>query len=618
MLLHELSGFPVHQFAFGAIGAALGFGGFRGDFFKGLVRRENSFSASQRGGVHLRCWRSTVGILERPFQNPVNNEVRITPNGRSEVGVLVKAESKMAERLGGVAGLLEGTQHEVGDDALFRLADDLFNQALIVLRRDTQVAGRERHLHAALEAVAAGVRAAGFRRRRNAAMANGDFALVQIFDAERVTEGAGQLFKLKNFPSVGLLMNAMERFDTAAKKIRGDSAIGGEDELFNEAVSDVALAAGDVGHALLVVELYDRFGEIEVDGAALVAAGVEEQSEFLHVAKTGRERGVTLGHLGVAVENFVDVGVGHALGGTNDTRSHARGFHVAGGVEFHQRAHDQAIFTGLERAHAVRKSFRKHRDSAVGEVNGSAAETRFLVERRGGSNVVPDVGDVNLQVPAAVGAMLDIDGVVKIARGFSIDGDDRQVAEIFAASTLRFADGLRAALGFVKNLGREDMRQMMLADDDFRVDAEFARTAENFDDAACRRCASVRITEKLHVDDSAVELWHGGIRHDEAVAIMVENEAACDFVMTRERLRVARGVLGSFLDRRAAFGLAAREAVSPSRQFLDGAALFELGKHFEQGAIVGLFQMEAPGNVSGGDGDASNLQKTQYVIGTQL
>ncbi len=28
MLLHELSGFPVHEFAFGAIGAALGFGGF--------------------------------------------------------------------------------------------------------------------------------------------------------------------------------------------------------------------------------------------------------------------------------------------------------------------------------------------------------------------------------------------------------------------------------------------------------------------------------------------------------------------------------------------------------------------------------------------------------------
>ena len=68
--------------------------------------------------------------------------------------------------------------------------------------------------------------------------------------------------------------------------------------------------------------------------------------------------------------------------------------------------------------------------------------------------------------------------------------------------------------------------------------------------------------------------------------------------------------------RRAVFGLAAGEAVSPSRQFLDGAALLELGEHFEQGAIVGLFQMEPLRDVGGGSGGASNLQKTKDVIGT--
>src|SRR5439155_5249919 len=120
-------------------------------------------------------------------------------------------------------------------------------------------------------------------------------------------------------------------------------------------------------------------------------------------------------------------------------------------------------------------------------------------------NIVGDVGDVNLQVPAAVGTMLDVNGVVEIARGFSIDGDDGQVAEIFAASTLRFADGLCATLGFIKNFCGEDVREMMLANDDLGVDAEIAGTAENFDDAAGRRCASVRITEQLHVDDGAVE-----------------------------------------------------------------------------------------------------------------
>src|SRR5436309_8260558 len=254
MLFHELSGFPVHEFAFGAIGAALRFGRFRSDFFEALARIERCLSAARCGGVHLGSWRSILWMLQRPFQNAMNDEVRISPNGRSEMGVLTEAECEMPKRLGGVASLLQGTQHEVRNNALFRFADDLSNQALIMLRRDAQVAAWERHFHAALAAVAVGVRAAGFRGRRNAAMANGDLALMQVFDAERVTESAGQLFELQDFAGIGLLMNAMERFDAAVKEIRGDGAIGRQHELFNEPMRDVALAARDIGHALLFVK----------------------------------------------------------------------------------------------------------------------------------------------------------------------------------------------------------------------------------------------------------------------------------------------------------------------------------------------------------------------------
>jgi hypothetical protein len=63
-----------------------------------------------------------------------------------------------------------------------------------------------------------------------------------------------------------------------------------------------------------------------------------------------------------------------------------------------------------------------------------------------------------------------------------------------------------------------------------------------------------------------------------------------------------------------AFGFAAREAVAAAWKFLDGTALFEFGKHFEERAIVGFFQVKAMGDVAGGRGSASNLQKTQYVI----
>src|SRR5260370_38926608 len=110
----------------------------------------------------------------------------------------------------------------------------------------------------------------------------------------------------------------MERFDAAAKKIRGDGAIGGQHELFDEAMSDVALAARDVGHALLFVEFDDLLGEIEVNGAVFVSASVEEKGELLHVAEAGRERGVALGYFRIAFENFVDVGGRHALAGAND------------------------------------------------------------------------------------------------------------------------------------------------------------------------------------------------------------------------------------------------------------------------------------------------------------
>jgi len=45
------------------------------------------------------------------------------------------------------------------------------------------------------------------------------------------------------------------------------------------------------------------------------------------------------------------------------------------------------------------------------------------------------------------------------------------------AGALRFADGLPAALGFVQDFGGEDVGKMMLADDDFGVDAKLAGAA---------------------------------------------------------------------------------------------------------------------------------------------
>src|SRR6266436_10422886 len=104
-------------------------------------------------------------MVERPFQDSVDDEVGIASDGRSEMRVFVKAQREMAERFGGIASLLERTEHQVGDDALFGFAYDLSNEPLVMLRRDVQFRAGERDLHTPLAAVAVGIGASDSCRR---------------------------------------------------------------------------------------------------------------------------------------------------------------------------------------------------------------------------------------------------------------------------------------------------------------------------------------------------------------------------------------------------------------------------------------------------------------------
>src|SRR5438270_543809 len=85
MLFHELRGLPVDQFALGAGGATLGFGGFDGHFFELLLRIDEGFSVMQG------LWRRGRGLLEmieRPFQCAMYDEVGIAANSRRRGRVL--------------------------------------------------------------------------------------------------------------------------------------------------------------------------------------------------------------------------------------------------------------------------------------------------------------------------------------------------------------------------------------------------------------------------------------------------------------------------------------------------------------------------------------------------
>jgi hypothetical protein len=123
---------------------------------------------------------------------------------------------------------------------------------------------------------------------------------------------------------------------------------------------------------------------------------------------------------------------------------------------------------------------------------------------------VGDVGDVHLEEPAAVLAALDVNGIVEIAGRFAVNRDDGKLAKILASGAVGIADGASNLFGVVDDFGRKGVRQVVLADDDFGVDAEIAGTAEDFGDASGGGHAPTAIAGNFGIDDGSIELGDVG------------------------------------------------------------------------------------------------------------
>ncbi len=205
-------------------------------------------------------------------------------------------------------------------------------------------------------------------------------------------------------------------------------------------------------------------------------------------SKSGTSECVARAGLGVAFQDCVDVGVGHARGGADDAFDDFEALDAAGGVELHDATQDQAVFVGAQAADIGRELLRQHGDGAVGEVNAGAAQAGFKIESGSGADVFGYVGDVNLELVAAIGAIGHQNRIVEIPRGFAVDGDDGQSAKIDPAGD-SFCVEMRDAARFGQHVLGKDARQLVLADHHLHVDAEVVGRAENFDHAADGRSA---------------------------------------------------------------------------------------------------------------------------------
>jgi hypothetical protein len=145
------------------------------------------------------------------------------------------------------------------------------------------------------------------------------------------------------------------------------------------------------------------------------------------------------------------------------------------------------------------------------------------------------------------------------------------------------------------------------------------RNAAEASDANDNRVAMHGVFDVIARNENvAINIGESDVGNDKAVAFLMQNEAAMDFVAG------SGFVLGKFVDgfggsawlfgRTRRFGGLAKEKTAVGELF-DEAAFFQFVEHLQQSAAFVFANLEGAGEFIDGHGIVSNLKKTQDVIG---
>src|SRR6185437_761311 len=185
-------------------------------------------------------------------------------------------------------------------------------------------------------------------------------------------------------------------------------------------------------HEAELVKFNHRLGQVEVNGAAFGALAVEDLGKLIHQLKVDDHVWILAAQDGVAFNDGVHVCVRHAVSGADDAFSKVIADDFSLAVKLHDAGEDETVKVGAERANISREFEREHGHGAVREINRGAARAGFFVDGGAVFDILGHVCDVDLQLIVAAGQSSDENGVVKVASGFAINGDDGEIAEVAA------------------------------------------------------------------------------------------------------------------------------------------------------------------------------------------
>ena len=299
-------------------------------------------------------------------------------------------------------------------------------------------------------------------------------------------------------------MNAVESGAMLLIQVAGDRFVGEEHELLDQLMGFVGRLLFDPVRFALGIEENSELRKIEVEGAldeallpkrgGKVPSALEEAVEIVLSRTAEPEKGLR---------------ISEAVAGVDDGAGEASGPGLALRIQPNESGVGQALLVGAKGAEPIGEAGREHGNDPVDEVDAVGAFAGFVVQFGSGFDVVGDVGDVNADFDVALGKFAKGDGVIEIAGGIGIDGDNEVAPQIFPANgAIGEFDGGKG-FGFGQSFGGKGGGEIKFANDGEDVDPRVGGAAEAFDEKALGVGAAIFPIDQFG-DDFVAGLGLGG------------------------------------------------------------------------------------------------------------
>ena len=253
---------------------------------------------------------------------------------------------------------------------------------------------------------------------------------------QRQARGLRHLTQSVEFLGRGFFVDPEQKRRALGDERFGGADIGEHHEFLDQAMGVQPLLEGDGGDRAILAQFDAPFWQVQLQRLPPFAGRhkrcVSRVKRTDHIVEKRRSAVV-----GCAILRGLDFFVMQARRRAHQGAVEGMANLLPIGPDDHAHGKHGAVDTFVQAAQIARQRIGQHRHDPVGEIGGIAPLARLAVQRRSGAHVMGHIGDGDpddvAAVVAGIGVGMGVTGIVVIAGIGRIDGDERQIAEVFPA-----------------------------------------------------------------------------------------------------------------------------------------------------------------------------------------